>query len=142
MVQMQMAMEDGLARALEPDGRRMILCHRGSLDPLAYWLDRGWPEEEFFEYTGTSREAHYRRYAAVIHLVTAADGAIAHYKKYPQAHRPETPQQAIQLDQLLQQVWSGHPQYVRIDNDGCDWPAKAGKAREILVQLYDKYQNC
>jgi predicted ATPase len=138
MVQMQMAMEDGLACALEPDGRRMILCHRGSLDPLAYWLDRGWPEEEFFEYTGTSREAHYRRYASVIHMVSAADGAIAHYKKYPQAHRPETPQQAIHLDRLLQQVWSEHPHYFRIDNDGRDWPAKAGRAREILAQLYDE----
>jgi len=138
MVQMQVAMEDGLARALESNDRRIILCHRGSLDPLAYWLDRGWSEEEFFEYTETSQEAHYGRYAAVIHLVTAADGAILYYKKYPQAHRPETPQQAIHLDRLLQQVWSEHPRYFRIDNDGCDWSSKARKTREILAQLLDE----
>jgi len=138
MVQMQMAMEDGLGCALENEGPRFILCHRGSLDPLAYWLDRGWPEEEFFEYTETSREMHFCRYLAVIHLVTAADGAIAHYKKYPQAHRPETPQQAIQLDRLLQQVWSVHPRYYRIGNDSRDCSAKAGKAREILTELYDE----
>jgi hypothetical protein len=136
MVQMQLAMEDGLAHALGPEDQRILLCHRGSLDPLAYWLDRGWPEQEFFEYTQATREEHYQRYAAVIHLVTAADGAIEHYKKYPQAHRPETPQQAIHLGQLLQQVWDGHPRYFQIDNKGCDWSAKAQKARAILAELY------
>ena len=138
MVQMQIALEDGLKHALEDEGPRLILCHRGSMDPLAYWLDRGWPEGEFFEYTETSWEMLFRRYSAVIHLVTAADGAIEHYKKYPQAHRPETPQQAIQLDRLLQRVWSKHPRYFRIDNDGRDWSVKAGKAQKILAQLYDE----
>jgi len=36
MVQMQFAMEDGLAHALGEADRRIILCHCGSLDPLAY----------------------------------------------------------------------------------------------------------
>jgi hypothetical protein len=87
MVYLQMALEDGLVRALNPDDPRAILCHRGSLDPLAYWLDRGWQEEEFFTFTGTTLEMHYQRYAAVLHLVTAADGAIAHYKRWSDAHR-------------------------------------------------------
>jgi adenylate kinase len=54
MVSMQIAMEDGLARGLGWEDSRAILCHRGSLDPLAYWLDRGWPEEEFFTFTHTA----------------------------------------------------------------------------------------
>ncbi len=41
MVHLQMAPEDGLNRALDLDDSRAILCHLGSLDPLAYWLDRG-----------------------------------------------------------------------------------------------------
>ena len=88
MVAMQRAMEDALHQALAPDDRRVVLCHRGSLDPLAYWLDRGWPEAEFYAFTGTCREEHYARYQAVIHLVTAADGAAEHYVRWPQAHRP------------------------------------------------------
>jgi hypothetical protein len=135
MVQMQIAMEDGLTHALEADERNIILCHRGSLDPLAYWLDRGWPEEEFFVYTGTTRAEHYQRYGVVIHLVTAADGAVEHYKRYPDAHRPETPQQAIHLDRLLQQVWSGHPRYFRIDNVNCVWSTKAQKAQKLLTKI-------
>jgi len=132
MVHLQMALEDGLERALGPEDGRAILCHRGSLDPLAYWLDCGWPEEEFFAFTSTTREEHYRRYTAVLHLVTAADGAPWAYRRWPEAHRPESPQDAIRLDRLLQQVWSGHPRYFRLDNEGRDWAAKAEEARRRL----------
>jgi hypothetical protein len=125
--------DDAAAHALERDDWRLILCHRGTLDPLAYWLDRGWPEAEFFTFTGTTRAEHYARYAAVIHLVTAADGAAAHYRRWPEAHRPETPEDAIRLDRLLERVWSGHPHYHRIDNVGRDWPAKAAAAQVILA---------
>lgn len=136
MVEIQRAMEDGLARALDPDDSRFILCHRGTLDPLAYWLDRGWPEEEFFAFTETKREDHYRRYAAVIHLVTAADGAAVHYTKWPDAHRPEQIEDAIRLDGLLHQVWRDHPCYYRLGNEGRDWAAKAKVARDILSDLF------
>ncbi|MBN1454374.1 MAG: AAA family ATPase [Anaerolineales bacterium] len=132
MVHLQMALEDGLKRALEMEDRRLILCHRGSLDPLAYWLDRGWPEDEFYTYTEMCREDLYRRYAAVIHLVTAADGAPDYYKRWPDAHRPETLEQAIRLDRLLEQAWSGHPRYFRLDNDGHNWLAKSSEAKRIL----------
>jgi len=135
MVHLQMALEDGLAHALCLEEPRLILCHRGSLDPLAYWLIRGWSEEEFFAYTHTNRQEHYARYAAVIHLVTAADGAVAHYKRYPEAYRPETPQQAIELDHLLERVWGGHPHYYRIGNEELDWPAKSLQAQQILTEL-------
>ena len=137
MVSLQMALEDGLVSALGPEYPRLILCHRGSLDPLAYWLDRGWPEQEFFEYTGTNRQEHYERYAAVIHLVTSADGAEQAYKRWPEAHRPETVEQAIRIDWLLEQAWGGHPNYFRLDNNNCNWPDKAQKrARNINRVLW------
>ena len=41
IVNLQMALEDGLDRALGSAGPRLIICHRGSLDPLAFWLQRG-----------------------------------------------------------------------------------------------------
>jgi hypothetical protein len=135
MVHLQLSLEDGLNRALGPDDPRSILCHRGTLDPLAYWLDRGWPEDEFFAFTETQRQDLYQRYAAVIHLVTAADGAARAYKKWPQAHRPEEPADAIRIDRLLQQAWGSHLNYFRIDNEAQDWPAKSKEAREILARL-------
>jgi hypothetical protein len=135
MVQVQMSLEDGLKCGFGTAADRIIVCHRGSLDPLAYWLDRGWPEEEFFEYTETTREKHYQRYMAVIHLVTAAEGAEHAYRRWPDAHRPETIEDAIRLDRLLQQVWSGHPNYFRLDNIGRDWAAKSKAAQEILARF-------
>jgi hypothetical protein len=136
LVNLQMGLEDGLVRSLESEGPRLILCHRGSLDPLAFWRLRGWPEDEFFQFTRTHREDHYQRYAAVVHLVTAADDAAWAYKKWPEAHRPEEPEQAIRLDNWLHEAWRGHPHYYRIGNQGLDWPAKARQAREILDDLF------
>jgi len=81
LVILQMGLEDGLVRSLESQGPRLILCHRGSLDPLAFWRSREWPENEFFPFTRTRREDHYQRYAAVVHLVTAANDAAWAYKK-------------------------------------------------------------
>ena len=138
MVHLQIALEDGLVTALGPENPRLVLCHRGSLDPLAYWLDRGWRQQEFFEYIGTTRQDHYRRYAAVIHLVTAADGAEQSYQRWPESHRPETIEQAIRIDCLLQQAWEGHPRYFRIDNEGRDWPAKAQLAREKFNRVVQR----
>jgi hypothetical protein len=135
MVTLQMALEDGLSRTFGSDDSRTMVCHRGSLDPLAYWLDRGWSEEEFFTLTQTTREDHYRRYQAVVHLVTAADGAEDYYASWPDAHRHEQVKDAIRIDRLLKRVWQGHPRYFRIDNVGRDWPAKSKVARYYLARM-------
>jgi hypothetical protein len=135
VVTLQMALEDGMQTALEPDDRRFILCHRGSLDPLAFWKQRGWPEDEFFAYTRTTRAQHYARYTAVIHLVTAADGAPAAYEHWPAAHRPEEAAQAIALDRWLKEAWSDHPCTCYLDNQGKDWETKAEMAIRYLASL-------
>lgn len=135
MVKTQCALEEALCRTLGSDDPRFILCHRGTLDPLAYWLDRGWPKDAFFDFTETNREDHYRRYTAVIHLVTAADGALPSYRRWPTAHRLETPEHAIRLDRLLREVWGDHPAYFRVDNEGRDWEAKSREAQRILSEL-------
>lgn len=135
IVFLQMALEDGIRHALKNESCSAILCHRGSLDPLAYWTDRGWREEEFFTYTNTSRGDHYQRYSAVLHLVTAADGAQDHYTRWPAAHRPETPEAAVRIDRLLHQAWRGHPCYFQIDNAGRNWDEKSALARRLLSRI-------
>ena len=135
VVHLQMALQDGLAGAFVRGSSRVILCHRGSLDPLAYWLDRGWSRQAFFEFTDTTLHQHYQQYTGVIHLVTAADGAMSQYSRWPEAHRPEEVEDAIRLDRLLHRVWRDHPQYYRLDNDGRDWEAKSQAARKIIAHL-------
>ena len=130
VVRLQMAMEEICAAAAHSS--QILLCHRGTLDPLAYWLRNGWPEDEFFVYTKTTREEHFRRYLGVIHLQTAAIGAETHYHRWPDAHRPETLEQAAETDHLCAYAWGGHPRYVLIENAGLDWPAKARATRDLL----------
>jgi hypothetical protein len=98
VVRLQTAMEDICAQSACPN--QVLICHRGTLDPLAYWLRNGWDESEFFEYTEMSRDEHLRRYHGVIHLQTAAIGAEAYYRRWPDAHRPETVEQAAEIDRL------------------------------------------
>ena len=135
LVHLQMALEDGLDRALGSGDPRAILCHRGSLDPLAFWLQRGWQEDDFFDFCGIRREDHYCRYTAVIHLVTAAEGVPGAYTHWPVAHRPEGAEEAIRLDHWLERAWSGHPNYFRLDNEERDWRKKSAAAGRILAGL-------
>ncbi len=130
VVRLQVAMEDACAEAVRPG--QVLVCHRGTLDPLAYWLRNGWDEREFFACVEMSREELFARYLGVLHLQTAAIGAEAHYRRFPDAHRPETPAQAAETDRLCVQAWSGHPRYVLIENVERDWQDKARVAREVL----------
>lgn len=133
VVHLQIGLEEGLKRILTSGDPRVIICHRGSLDPLAFWLQRGWQEDEFYLFSGFARAEYYQRYTAVIHLVTAADGVPDRYTRWPKAHRPEEKDEAIQLDRWLEHAWGAHPHYYRLDNIGRDWESKSRAARKILA---------
>lgn len=131
VVKLQIALEESCAAAAQP--QQVLLCNRGTLDALAYWLRNGWDESEFFAATGMSREEHYRRYLGVIHLQTAAIGAEGCYRRWPDAHRSETIEQAAEIDRFCARVWSGHPPYAFEDNFCKDWMTKSCLALEVLV---------
>jgi len=130
VVHLQIALEETCAEVAVSD--QVLICHRGTLDALAYWLRNGWAEEDFFTITETNPEAHFRRYAGVIHFQTAAIDASKHYRRWPDAHRPETLVQAAETDHLCARAWRGHPHYVFIDNLNRDWHAKSEMARSLL----------
>jgi hypothetical protein len=52
-----------------------------------------------------------RRYDAVIHLVTCADGAEEFYTSENNAARYEGIKDAIELDRKLINAWVGHPHF-------------------------------
>jgi len=131
VVQLQIALEEICAAAASP--QQVLLCHRGTLDALAYWLRNGWDEGEFFAVTGVSRDEHDRRYLGVIHLQTAAIGAEDCYRRWPDTHRPETIEQAAEIDRLCARAWSDHPRYALIDNCGKNWLTKSRIALESLT---------
>lgn len=56
------------------------------------------------------------RYDAVIHMVTAADGALEFYQKYNEA-RYESVEQAIAVDKKVRNAYIGHNKYFIVDNE-------------------------
>lgn len=92
----------------------VILCDRGTLDGMAY------AGEKNFEVIARSLRLDSfslaERYVAVIHLVTAADGAEEFYTLDNNSARTETPEEARALDAKTYAAWHGHRHLFRIDN--------------------------
>ena len=122
LLRMQMANEDTFeelaARQARANGKpAVVICDRGCMDSKAYvgpgeWgrvLDGlGWNETRLRD----------RRYDAVVHLVSAADGAEEFYTTENNAARTETAEQARALDKRMMSCWVGHPNLVICDNSG------------------------
>jgi len=134
LVAIQAGVEEGLERALVGTGKRAIVCHRGTLDPCAFWMSFGHSRESFFEMTGTTLEEHYRRYDLVVHMESAAVRVPEAYVRYPAAHRPEDVAQAALLDGLLGELWGGHPRYVKIEGMR-DFEEKMGRAMRVIREF-------
>jgi AAA domain len=135
VVRAQMALEEACADISRRE--LILLCHRGTLDPLAYWLRNGWDEDEFFALTGMGREDHLCRYTGVVHLQTAAIDAENYYQRLPYARRTETMAQAAALDQLCAHAWSAHPHFAFIDNSERVWNEKAHSATAVIRRWLD-----
>jgi hypothetical protein len=134
LVAIQSATESNIINALSGTERRLLISHRGTLDPCAFWQSFGNSRESFFEMTGTTIEDHYKRYDLVIHLETSAVRVPEHYIRYPYSHRPEDIEQAILLDNLLGELWCGHPNYVKI-NGTKDIEEKLNKGLKLICDM-------
>ena len=73
------------------------------------------------------------RYDAIIHMVTAADGAESTYSDNT---RYESIEEAIEKDQLLMAAYKSHPNQIIIDNDSCEnFEAKVVLAEEAIERF-------
>ncbi len=86
----QMALEDIFIEiAANVDCPTIILCDRGIMDGSAYTDDNVW--QAILDETGWSTiQLRDRRYEAVVHLVTSADGAKEFYSSESNAARYES----------------------------------------------------
>lgn len=107
--QVQRNLEDVQA-ALYPE--RVLLCDRGTVDGAAYWP--GEPKQ-FFHEVGTSLEAEFSRYDAVIFFESAAVGGMGIEGGNP--IRNESLEEAVKLDQKLRALWSKHPNFVLVPHN-------------------------
>lgn len=99
----------------------LLLCDRGIPDSMAYMTHEQY--EQMVLAHGFTPQQILSRYDAVFHLVTAADGALAHYTTDNNGARTETPEEAIALDRRTCAAWDAHP-HRRIFGNHCDFRSK------------------
>ncbi|OMJ74306.1 hypothetical protein SteCoe_26793 [Stentor coeruleus] len=117
LMQLQMALEDAFTEiASSFNEKSLVICDRGVMDGSAYissdlWQalldERGW----------TAVHLRDRRYEAVVHLVSAANGAEKYYSLCNNVARYEGIKEAQIVDSNLQKAWVGHSHLTIIDNE-------------------------
>lgn len=107
----------------------LIVCDRGAMDISAYIKPEEW--EEITRMAGTNSNALRESYDAVLHLVSAADGAEQYYTTATNATRYEQANEeglriARELDKKVIKAWTGHP-HLRVINNHDDFENKLNR---------------
>lgn len=134
MLRVIMSLEDAFHTIARSTGRRsVVLCDRGVMDVSAYLPPSAWTAL-LNEHDWTVVGLRDRRYEAVLHLVTAADGVEAFYTTENNAVRSETPTQARMLDQRVRDAWLGHP-HLRVIDNSTDFARKVQRVTAAVCQV-------
>ena len=135
ILETQLALENHFLRLASVCAKPvLIVCDRGTMDISAYMAPDEW--ERITNEAGTNTNALRERYDAVLHLVSAADGAEQYYTTATNATRYEKADEeglriARELDKKVIKAWTGHP-HLRVINNHDDFERKMQRTiREI-----------
>ena len=117
----------------------IIFYDRGIMDGAAY-VDKNTEFKQLLASKGLTFAEVYNRYDAVLHLVTAADGAEEFYQwNNPNASdtgnnaaRSESPQEAIKKDVATLNAWIGHP-HLRVFDNSTNFE---GKIQRVINETF------
>lgn len=136
--QLQLALETSFKRAAGAGangGKVVVLYDRGILDPAAFV-----PREQWAALASMAPriERPLDWYTAVVHLVTAADGAPeafdAAHRGASKASRQASRNLALTIDRAVGELQASHPSYVRIENrPGGSFEDKLRRAVEAVL---------
>ena len=138
ILETQLALEDMFMRMAEVCTKpTLIVCDRGTMDISAYMTPEMW--EDITAKAGTDTNKLRARYDAVLHLVSAADGAEKYYTTATNATRYEQMNEeglriARELDKKVVQAWTGHP-HLRVINNNDDFQAKLNRVLKEIAQV-------
>jgi thymidylate kinase len=130
ILETQLALEDQFSRLAEVCKKPvLIVCDRGAMDISAYIRPEEWLE--ITQMAGTDSDRLRQRYDAVLHLVSAADGAEEYYTTATNATRYEKADEeglrlARELDKKVINAWAGHS-HLRVINNHDDFNAKLNR---------------
>lgn len=113
---MQIHLEDQFMEIASKCGKpAIVVCDRGTMDISTYLPEETW--QALMNDIGTNTiQLRDSRYDAVLHLVSAANGAEEFYTTATNAARSEDAKTARKLDIKLITAWNGHPHLRIIDN--------------------------
>lgn len=137
-LEMQLAFEDKFMQmARQCEEPTVIVCDRGTMDISAYMAPEMW--EEITAAVGTSSVELRQRYDAVLHLVSAADGAEQFYTTANNAQRYEQMNEeglriARELDKKVIKAWTGHP-HLRVINNHEDFDKKLNRVLKEISHV-------
>ena len=138
ILETQLALEDQFMALAEVCTKPvLIVCDRGALDISAYIKPEEW--EEITQMAGSDSESLRKRYDAVLHLVSAADGAEQDYTTATNATRYEKADEeglrlARELDKKVINAWSGHS-HLRVINNHDDFNAKLSRVIQEISNV-------
>lgn len=135
ILETQLALEDSFTRMAEVCTKpTLIVCDRGTMDISAYMTPEMW--KDITSKANTNSSNLRRRYDAILHMVSAADGAEQYYTTATNAIRYEQMNEeglriARELDKKVIKAWTGHP-HLRVINNNDDFNAKLNR---VLMEI-------
>lgn len=135
ILETQLALEDSFTRMAEVCTKpTLIVCDRGTMDISAYMTPEMW--KDITSKANTNSSNLRRRYDAILHMVSAADGAEQYYTTATNAIRYEQMNEeglriARELDKKVIKAWTGHP-HLRVINNNDDFNAKVNR---VLMEI-------
>ncbi|MEI3529829.1 MAG: AAA family ATPase [Bacilli bacterium] len=96
------------------EGKTVIIYDRGVIDNKGYIGDKKF--SQLLVQNNLNELTIMDNYDIVIHMVTAADGALRFYTLENNNARTETPEQARTVDKQISDAWVGHNNLKIIDN--------------------------
>ncbi|MGM9803281.1 MAG: AAA family ATPase [Muribaculaceae bacterium] len=137
-LEIQLALEDKFMRMAQACTEPcVIICDRGTLDISAYMAPEMW--NTITSSVGVDTAGLRSRYDAVLHLVSAADGAEQFYTTSNNAQRLEKADEAglkiaRELDKKVIRAWSGHP-HLRVINNNEDFDRKLNRVLKEISNV-------
>lgn len=138
ILETQLAFEEQFLRMAEVCEKPvLIVCDRGAMDISAYMTPEMW--ENITQKAGTNSNELRERYDAVLHLVSAADGAEQYYTTATNATRYEQMNEeglriARELDKKVINAWTGHP-HLRVINNHDDFENKLNRVITEIAKV-------
>ena len=138
ILETQLAFEDQFMKLAQVCEKPvLIVCDRGAMDISAYIKPEEW--DEITRMAGTNSNALRESYDAVLHLVSAADGAEQYYTTATNATRYEQANEeglriARELDKKVIKAWTGHP-HLRVINNHDDFENKLNRVLSEISKV-------